>query len=208
MNPAQVPNSEDFPSSFIATFQDNNILTAPNLEQAAESSTGPGGKMYLMTSAPQTSGNRIVYDDYTQLMSLGSARSYQPPQQALFSQIPPVHSNIFIYRPPNNYCQYYVKCENFSNDLVIQSLNKIKENIIQLKKNEYIFFYQQKYNYQIYQISCEIVPPSFINNYLNKTIHGIEIEQNMEQEQLAFTSDQEKNLEIHLSQYLSNYLLN
>jgi len=156
-----------------------------------------------MTSASQTNetnGNRMVYDDYTQLMSTQSAQSYQPSQ--------PVHSNIFIYRPPNNYCQYYVKCEKFSNDLVIQLLNKIKENIIQLKKNEYIFFYQQKYNYQIYQISCEIVPPSFINNYLNKTIHGIEIEQNMEQEQLAFTSDQEKNLEIHLSQYLSNYLLN
>ncbi len=130
-----------------------------------------------MTSASQTNetnGNRMVYDDYTQLMSTQSAQSYQPSQ--------PVHSNIFIYRPPNNYCQYYVKCENFSNDLVIQSLNKIK--------------------------ACEIVPPSFINNYLNKTIHGIEIEQNMEQEQLAFTSDQEKNLEIHLSQYLSNYLLN
>src|SRR6266498_1423495 len=203
MNPAQVPNSEDFPSSFIATFQDNNILTAPNLEQAAESSTGPGGKMYLMTSAPQTSGN-----GYDELMSIQSVQSYQPPQQAFFSQFQPVHSNIFIYRPPNNHYQYYVKCEKISNDLVIQLLNKVKENIIKLKKNEYIFFYQQKCNHQIYQVSCEIVPPSFINNYLNKNIYGIEIEQNMGQEGLVFTDDQEKNLELHLSQYLSNYLLN
>jgi len=78
---------------------------------------------------------------------------------------------------------------------------------VQLEK-EHIFFYQQQCNNQIYQISCEIISPSFINNYLNKNIHGIEIEQDMEQELLTFTVDQGKNLELHLSQYLGNFLLN
>ena len=143
-----------------------------------------------MTSAPQTSGNGMVYDDYTRLMSIQ------------------IHPNIFIYRPPNNHFQYHVKCEKISSSLDIQLLTKVKESIIQLKKNECIFFYQQRCNNQIYQVSCEIVAPSFINNCLNKNIYGIEIEQNAGHEELVFTNDQENNLEFHLSQYLNNYLLN
>ena len=136
-------------------------------------------------------------DDYAQ-----SAQGRQSPQQN-----PSVHPNRFIYLSPNSYHQYFVECEKISNNFDIQLLNTIKENVIQLKKNEYIFFYQQGYNHHIYQVSCEIVAPFFINNCLNKNHYGIEIEQNVGQK-LVFTDDQEKNLELHLSQYLNNYLLN
>ncbi|CAI2192529.1 7148_t:CDS:2, partial [Funneliformis geosporum] len=77
--------------------------------------------------------------------------------------------------------QYHVSCEKISNELIIKLLNLLKENRMQLKQNEYVFFYQQQCNDQIYQVSCEMVSPSLINNYLNKNIHGIEIE-NMGQE--------------------------
>ena len=62
MNPAQVPNSEDFPSSLIP-YHDNNTFIASNLEQAAESSTESREELYLMIPASQTSENGMVYDD-------------------------------------------------------------------------------------------------------------------------------------------------
>ena len=134
-----------------------------------------------------------------------SDQSYSPPQQILR----PVHSNGFIYRPPGDYCQYYVYCKRISGDLLMQLLNDIRllnENV-QCKEDEYTFFYRQQCDLQIYQISCKIVSPSLINDCLNKNIYGIEMERNMQQENLVFTLDQEKNLEFHLSQYLSNYFL-
>ncbi|RGB37073.1 hypothetical protein C1646_695811 [Rhizophagus diaphanus] len=107
-----------------------------------------------------------------------------------------VHYNKLFYRPYNDFLNYHIKCEKVS----LQLLN----NSMQPKANEYIFYYQQQNNDQIYQISCEIVSP----NYLNKKIYGIEIEPIMEQKQLVFTSDQQKNLKFYLSQYLGNYLFN
>ncbi|CAB4390906.1 unnamed protein product [Rhizophagus irregularis] len=107
-----------------------------------------------------------------------------------------VHCNKFFYRPYNDFLNYHIKCEKVS----LQLLN----NSMQSKANEYIFYYQQQNNNQIYQISCEIAS----SNYLNKKFYGIEIEPNMEQKQLVFTSDQQENLKFYLSQYLGNYLFN
>ena len=89
-------------------------------------------------------------------------------------------------------------------------MNKsLKENNIQSNKKECIFYHQQQCNNRLYQVSCEIASPLLINNYLNKNLLGIEFQrQNMEQENLEFTFDQKENLEIHLLQYLNNYLLN
>src|SRR6266542_406148 len=198
----QVPNSDGLLPSFIPIYyadsQESNNLTTLNIEQSAKSCSTVSCEncSYRVTTtsmtSPQTS-QTPVNSTSVQTGSLGNPQN----------QIP----NIFFYRPPKDHCQYYVSCKKISNNFVIELLNKGKENIMQLKENEYIFFYKQKFNDQIYQVSCEIVSPTFINNCLNN-IHGIVVEQNMEQEQLTFTVDQEKNLELHLSQYLSNYLLN
>ncbi|CAG8695551.1 5160_t:CDS:1 [Funneliformis caledonium] len=209
MNPTnsqiQIFNSENFPPSLIpiyhAVSQDNNnisISSQSNLEQITESSAASSENICHVISTPP------------QANSMQSAPSYQPSQTNSFGnptiQRQPVHPNTFIYRPPNEYLQYHVSCEKISNDLIIKLLRK--ENIMHLKQNEYVFFYKQQCNDQIYQVSCEIISPSFINNYLNKNIHGIEIEQNMGQEQLALTFDQGKSLELHLLQYLNNFFLN
>ena len=76
---------------------------------------------------------------------------------------------------------------------------------MQLKENEYlnIFFYKQQCNNQFYQVSCKIVSPSF----LNKNFYGIETEQNMRQEKLAFNPYQKENLKQDLILYLSHHLL-
>ncbi|CAI2171941.1 9955_t:CDS:2 [Funneliformis geosporum] len=150
------------------------ITSQLNFEQVTESSNASSENMCHVTTTPQ------------QENSMQSASSYQPFQTNSFGnspiQIQPVHSNKFIYRPPNEHYQYHVSCEKISNDLIIKLLNLLKENGMQLKQNEYVFFYQQQCNDQVYQ--------------------------NMGQEQLAFTFDQEKNLELHLSQYLNNFFLN
>jgi len=46
-----------------------------------------------------------------------------------------------------------------------------------------------------------------INKCLNKNLLGVEVQQqNVVQENLAFTSEQRENLEFHLLQHLNNYL--
>ena len=75
----------------------------------------------------------------------------------------------------------------------------------QLNENEHIFFYQ-RYDNRFFIISCEIVSPSSITNYLNENIYGIK--PHVEQEKLSFIIEQRQYLELHLTQYLSNYLLN
>ncbi|RGB33387.1 hypothetical protein C1646_704505, partial [Rhizophagus diaphanus] len=82
-----------------------------------------------------------------------------------------------------------------------------KENNMKSKENEYIFFYRQEYDSRFYQISCEIVSPLLVNNCLSKNFLGIELQQCMEQEHLAFNVDQKDFLEHHLKQYLSQYIL-
>ncbi|RIA94579.1 hypothetical protein C1645_759855, partial [Glomus cerebriforme] len=106
----------------------------------------------------------------------------------------------FFYQPPNDPCNYHIKC----NEISIHSLNEFNSNLanINFYQNKYIFFYQRQSNNRIYQVICEIVSPSLIINLLNKSIYGIEIEQNTGQEQLTFTFEQKENLKSYLIQYL------
>jgi hypothetical protein len=123
---------------------------------------------------------------------------------------PAFHPTIFFYRPPNEFCHYYINCKEISYGTVTYLLNKSsKGHDIQPSKDECIIYYQQQYDNRVYQLSCQIASPILINNCLNKNILGIELQQQtVEQENLAFTLDQRENLETHLLQYLSNYLLN
>ncbi|UZO16591.1 uncharacterized protein OCT59_007976 [Rhizophagus irregularis] len=116
-----------------------------------------------------------------------------------------VHPIKFIYRPPNDIYIYHIKCEEIS----IQLLNEISSNVsnINFNQNEYFFFYQQQNDNRTYKVVCEIVSPSFIINFLNKTIYGIEIEQNIGEE-LIFKFDQKENLKFYLTQYLNRFSFN
>jgi hypothetical protein len=121
------------------------------------------------------------------------------------------HPALFFFRPPNDFYHYLIKYNEISYDIVVSLLNKLfndKENSMQSKEDEYIFFYRQEYDGRFYQISCEIVSPLLVNYCLSKNFLGIELQQNMEQEHLAFNADQKIYLEHHLKKYLSQYKLN
>ncbi|GBC01742.1 hypothetical protein RclHR1_04310003 [Rhizophagus clarus] len=119
-------------------------------------------------------------------------------QQQIYQSIP-LHPTKFFYQPPNDPFNYHIKCEKVSN----QSLSKPNT---QLKGNEYTFFYLQLSDYQCYHITCEMFTPSSINNYLNKNIYGIEVEQ-LQEEISMFTPYHKENLKSYLTQYLSYYIL-
>ncbi|CAG8680976.1 uncharacterized protein OCT59_017110 [Rhizophagus irregularis] len=120
----------------------------------------------------------------------------------------PLHPTAFFFRPSNDFCHYYVNCKEICYDTVTYLLNKSpNENNVQPNENECIFYYRQQIDTRFYRVSCEIVSPILINDYLNKNILGI-YSQNLEQENLTFTINQKDNLEYHLKQYLSLYLLN
>ncbi|GBC09888.1 hypothetical protein RclHR1_00920006 [Rhizophagus clarus] len=183
MNRDQVCNMDNIPPSFVTIYpnsQDNNALPV-----------SPQNGFHVATAThPQ-------YDN-TQTL----------PQQILPFHLTSFHPTNFFYRPPNDFCHYYISCKEISYDIVECLLNKsLKENNVQYKENGCIFYYQQQYNARFYQVSCEIVSPLLINKCLNKNFLGIEFQQNTEKEKLVFTFEQKENLEDHLKQYLSQYLL-
>ena len=115
------------------------------------------------------------------------------------------HPSVFFYRPPNEFCHYYVQCKEIPYDTIPCLLGCS----IQFNDNEFIFFYRQQHKNRFYQVTCEIVTFLLINNCLNKYFLGIELQQDiMGQENLTFTASQKENLEYYLKQYLSQYLLN
>ncbi|RIA91347.1 hypothetical protein C1645_805239 [Glomus cerebriforme] len=166
-----------------------------------------------VSTSSEASTHSTAASDFHVTSQVGSMQppNYQPLQQT-FQTIPAptnlVHPNIFFYRPPNGFCHYYVNCKEISYDTVTYLLNKLKECNIQSNENEFIFYYQQQYDKRFYELSCEIVSPLLIDNCLNKNFLGIELQQNAAQEHLSFTFGQKENLEHHLKQYLSQYLLN
>lgn len=137
--------------------------------------------------------------------------------QAPVIQAQPTHPTFFFYRLENDFCHYKVNCKEIKYEDITYFLNKSlnslnnrnnREHEIQSHENEHIFFYYQQYDNRFYQVICELVSPTAITNYLNENIYGIKLQQNMEQERLSFIIEQKQNLEFHLTQYLSNYLLN
>jgi hypothetical protein len=150
--------------------------------------------------------------DYNESSMFSSQAAAVHPRTLLFqpsqNHIKPMHPNIFYYLPPNDYNHYDVCCKAISYDNIIHLLNH-SSNKDQLHEKVYHFFYRQQYNDQFYQVMYEMVSPILINNYLNRNIHGNhEIDQSVENERLVITLKQKENIEFHLKQYLSQYLLN
>jgi hypothetical protein len=157
----------------------------------------------------QGNNNILENSDHAISTQQASIQQYghntQAAQPQLLSQQTP-HINKFFYQPSNDFLNYHIECEKMSEDYITRLLNQ-PFTIMQLKENNYrcTFFYRQHCNNQFYQISCEIVSPSLINDCLNKSFYHAKIEQNMKQDQLAFTSSYQKdNLEDNLTTYLSH----
>ena len=203
----RVSSSESSPS-FITTNKDsqgdNTFTAVPQLSLR---------EMLQNEPLPQQESQSDVYSpqhqSLQQIQTLANNINSTPDQTSSEHPTLPVHPTTFYYRPPNDFCHYYVDCKEISYDAVIYLLNKLlKVSNAQSDGNECIIYYQQQYDNRVYQISCEIASPRLINNCLNKNFLGVELQQqNVEQENLSFTLDQKENLEFHLLQYLSNYLL-
>ncbi|RGB29613.1 hypothetical protein C1646_766423 [Rhizophagus diaphanus] len=167
---------------------------------------GPGNNLPFQLNPEQAAAGSHVNNPYMdwQNPSIHLSNQYydNPGQIPVNSSIQAINQLIhpleFICQPPNDIYIYHIKCKKIS----IQLLNEFSIN-----QNEYIFFYQQQNDNIIYQVVCEIVSPSFIINFLNKTIYGIELEQNIGEE-LTFKFDQKENLKFYLTQYLNRTSLN
>jgi hypothetical protein len=175
----------------------NNLLPSFN-------ATYPDSNNYnIFTISPQqnlTSANTL---------NMTSANAVHPNTQTHQLTNIPFHPTTFFYRPPNDFCHYYVNCKEICLDTVTYLLNKqLKENNVQSNENECIFYYRQQIDTRFYQISCEIVSPLLIDNCLNKNFLGFELQNSEQQEHLVFTINQKENLEYYLKQYLSFHLLN
>ncbi|CAB5188029.1 unnamed protein product [Rhizophagus irregularis] len=188
-------NSNNSNNQFFGS--DNNLSFQMNPEQAAAGSRMNTPYMDVQNASINLSNQ--YYDNPEQI----SVNSSIVQDNFVINQL--VHPIKFIYRPPNDIYIYHIKCKEIS----IQLLNEISSNVsnINFNQNEYFFFYQQLNDNRIYQVVCEIVSPSFIINFLNKTIYGIEIEQNISEE-LIFKFDQKENLKFYLTQYLNRFSLN
>ncbi|CAB4430389.1 unnamed protein product [Rhizophagus irregularis] len=176
---------------------DNNLSFQLNPEQTAAGSHMNNPYMDVQNSSIHLSNQ--YYDNSGQI----SVNSSIVQDNFAINQL--VHPLKFVYRPPNDIYIYRIKCKEIS----IQLLNEFSNNVsnININQNEYIFFYQQQNDNRIYQVVCEIVSPSFIINFLNKIIYGIEIEQNIGEE-LTFKFDQKEYLKFYLTQYLNGFSLN
>ncbi|GBC09889.1 hypothetical protein RclHR1_00920007 [Rhizophagus clarus] len=194
MNQTQVSNSESLSPSFM---NQDQVFNAENIPPSFVTIYPNSQDNNILTVSPQNGFHVTTAAQYTH------PQSQTPPQQTIS-----FHPTTFFYRPPNDFCHYYVNCREISYNIVECLLNKsLKENNAQYKENGCIFYYQQQPDITFYEVSCEIVTPLLINNCLNKNFLGIELQQNMEKEKLAFTFEQKENLEDYLKQYLSQYLL-
>lgn len=190
MNPYHT--KDQFTENF-QTIMTNNIAPQINLEQAAIDS-----RMNIPYVAVENANIHSQNQHYENPASYAMMTQIPHPLVNMTIVNPPPHHHIaFFYQPPNDLYNYCIKCKEISFD-----------TITSFKENEYIFFYKRQSCNRIYQIVCEKVSPSLIINFLNKTIYGIEIEQNdVGYEQLSITFDQKENLKFHLKQHLDRYLL-
>src|SRR2546429_7786496 len=77
----------------------------------------------------------------------------------------------FFFQPLYDYYIYHIMCREISLEMLLQQLNELE-----YYNYEYTFFYQH-INQKIYQLKCKIVSPNSIIQHLNRLIHGIDSQQ-------------------------------
>ncbi len=112
----------------------------------------------------------------------------------------------FFYRPCNDFQMYHIICKEIplSFELVSQLINDSTHNHVQ-SNDIYVFYHEQTDSKKIYQITCEMVSHTFIFQFLNKIIYGIEFNQ-YEKQQQEFSKSHQENLKFYLKKDLIHYL--
>ncbi|CAI2183737.1 8682_t:CDS:1 [Funneliformis geosporum] len=121
------------------------------------------------------------------------------------------HETVFYYRPNNDFQIYLVCCKEITlNELISQLLINYLYSPYNndLYSNElFVFYFQHPNGQRIYHVTCEMISHSNIVQYLNSNIYGIELKQSEQQPPLEFSNNHKQNLEFHLKQFLTDYLV-
>lgn len=113
----------------------------------------------------------------------------------------------FFYEPNNDNQIYDIICKEIS---VEQLLNNFNDSIYNYNQsnNLYVFCFQNPIDKKIYQVTCEMISHSIIIQLLNKSLYNIELNLNeYQQRQQEFSKEHKKNLEFHLKNFLTNYIV-
>jgi hypothetical protein len=115
----------------------------------------------------------------------------------------------FFYKPPNDHQIYDISYKEIpiSFELVSELLYSNNsgypvQNHVQ-PNNLHEFFFLKAEEKKCYKVTCELISQTSIVEYLNKNIHGVELNHN-EQIYVEFSRELKENLEYHLKQFLSS----
>src|SRR5689334_14911714 len=92
--------------------------------------------------------------------------------------------------------------------LSFESVSKLissTDNNSNNSNNIYVFYYEQHETKKIYQITCEMISHTFMFQFLNKIIYGIQYVQ-IDHQQQEFSKKHQENLKFHLKKHLVHYL--
>jgi len=125
------------------------------------------------------------------------------------NQPPLQHKSTFYYRPNNDFQIYLVNCKEITfNELIFQLLNNYlysSHNYL-YSNNLFVFYFQHPNDQRIYQVASEMISHSMIVQYLNLNVYGINLNQSKQHQPMEFSNTHKQNLELHLRQFLIDYL--
>jgi hypothetical protein len=121
-----------------------------------------------------------------------------------------INKHSFFYAPCNDFQMYHIVCEEvpLTFEVVSQLINNTDNNFINnyaQASNIYVFYHEQPEIKKIYQVTCEMVSHTFMFQFLNKIIYGIQFTQGEHQQQ-EFSKKHQDNLKFHLKKDLIYYL--
>ena len=154
--------------------------------------------------------NEIMYPDFNiQAMTPNHASQSMQDYQQLFQKAAVISEYSFFYTPCNDFQMYHIICEEIplSFELVSQLINSTDstDDNSNPSNNIYVFYYEQRETKKIYQITCEMVSHTFMFQFLNKIIYGIQSTQSEHQQQV-FSKKRQESLKFHLKKDLIHYL--
>ncbi|RGB34486.1 hypothetical protein C1646_760505 [Rhizophagus diaphanus] len=110
----------------------------------------------------------------------------------------------FFYVPYGDFQIYHITCTELS--LTFKNVSQLINNTDNSSINNiYVFYHQQPEIEKIYKVTCEMISHTFIFQFLNKIIYGIQFIQ-CEHQQQEFSNRHQENLKSHLKRNFTHYL--
>ncbi|RIA80655.1 hypothetical protein C1645_832573 [Glomus cerebriforme] len=136
---------------------------------------------------------------------------YQSPQESdIFKPLNIINEYRFFYKPFNDFQIYNVFFKEITVEKLLDNYNDSIYNYIQ-SNYLHVFCFIEPISKKIYHVSCEMISHFMIVQFLNKTVHNIELSSNEYQQQPymneEFSNEHRRNLEFHLKNFLINYLV-